>query len=310
MISGHVIAKTDPFSYYWETMDSRLWDRSEKWKGLAGIHFAVFLFGFAGLFPRWIALPSVAIVFGRTFFAALALGAWARPFSRKSVLPGRADSLLLVVSGMILAFHWLAFFQAIKLSTVAIGLLSYSCFPVFVVLAEPLVFRERFRSRNLLFALVALFGVFLIVPGSGSSDSGFQGTLWGLASGLTFAVLMLINRQLSARLPATVIAFFQDLSATFVLAPFWIMGKVRPTLVYVGLLMILGVLCTAVAHTLFIRGMKSVRAQKAGILALGESLYGIILAYLLLGEIPGVRTVIGGAIILAVALLVTATTDR
>ena len=291
-------------------MDSPVGCGSEKWKGLAGIHFAVFLFGFAGLFSRWIALPSVAIVFGRTFFAALALGAWTRPFSRKTELPGRTDTLLLVISGSILAFHWLAFFQSIKVSTVAIGLLSYSCFPVFVVLAEPLAFRERFRSRNLLFALTALFGVSLIVPGSGWSDSGFQGVLWGLASGLTFAVLMLINRHLSARLPAAVIAFFQDLSATFVLAPFLIIEKVRWTLVYIGLLMILGVLCTAVAHTLFIRGMKRVRAQKAGIIALGESLYGIILAYLLLGEIPGIRTVIGGVIILAAALLVTATPDR
>lgn len=277
---------------------------------MAGIHFSVFLFGFAGLFPRWIALPAVAIVFGRTFFAALALWAWVRPFSRKIALPGRIDSLLLVASGAVLAFHWAAFFQSVKVSTVAVALLSYSCFPVFVVLAEPLVFRERFRSRNLFFALFSLFGVFLIVPRSGRSASGFQGILWGLAAGLTFAVLILINRQLGTRLPATIIAFFQDLSAMFVLAPFLVLGKVRLTPATVGLLMILGVFCTAVAHTLFIRGMKRVSAQKAGIIALGESFYGIILAYLLLGEIPELRTGIGGAIILAVALLVTATTDR
>jgi drug/metabolite transporter (DMT)-like permease len=284
--------------------------RSDQRKGLAGIHLAVFLFGFAGLFPRWIALPSVAIVFGRTFFAALALGAWTRPFSRKTGLPGRADSLLLVISGAVLAFHWASFFQSVKVSTVAVALLSYSCFPVFVVLAEPLIFRERFRSRNLLFALIALFGVFWIIPGTGWSDPGFQGILWGLASGLTFAVLMLINRRLSACLPATVIAFFQDLVATIALAPFLILARPRVTPIHVALLVILGVLCTAVAHTLFIRGIQRVSAQIAGILALGESLYGIILAYLLLGEIPAIRTVVGGAIILAVALMVTATADR
>jgi len=283
--------------------------RSDQWKGLARIHFAVFLFGFAGLFPRWIALPSVAIVFGRTFFATLALGAWGRPFSRKIALPGRTDSVLLAVSGAVLAFHWVAFFQSVKVGTVAVALLSYSCFPVFVVLAEPLVFRERFRSRNLLLALISLFGVFLIAPGSGRTASGFQSILWGLASGLTFAVLLLINRELGTRLPATVIAFFQDLSATVVLTPFLVIERIRLTPVYIGLLVILGVFCTAVAHTLFIRGMKRVSAQKAGILALGESLYGIILAYLLLGEIPELLTGIGGAIILAVALLVTATND-
>ena len=283
--------------------------RSDPWMDLAGIHLAVFLFGFAGLFPRWIALPSVAIVFGRTFFAAIVLGAWVRPFSRKVPLPGRTDSLLLVASGVILAFHWVAFFQSVKVSTVAIALLSYSCFPVFLVLIEPLLFRERFRRRNLLFALIALLGVFLIVPGSGRSDPGFHGIFWGLASGLTFAVLMLINRGLTVRHSAAAIAFFQDLVAAVALAPFLFAGNVRFTLVHVGRLMILGVICTAVAHTLFIRGMRRVRAQTAGILALGEPLYGIILAYWLLGEIPGILTILGGALILAVAAAATLTAD-
>lgn len=283
--------------------------RSDQWMYLAGIHVAVFLFGFAGLFPRWIALPSVAIVFGRTFFAAIVLGIWARPFSRKISLLGRTDLLLLAASGVILAFHWVAFFESVRVSTVAIALLSYSCFPVFLVLIEPLLFRERFHGRNLVFALIALSGVFLIVPGSGGSDTGFHGICWGLVSGMTFAVLMLINRGLAVRLPAGNIAFFQDLAAAVALAPFLVAGSVRFTLVYVGLLLILGVICTAVAHTLFIRGMKRVRAQTAGILALAEAPYGIVLAYMLLGEIPGMRTILGGAIILAMAAAVTATAD-
>lgn len=68
-----------------------------------------------------------------------------------------------------------------------------------------------------------------------------------------------------------------------------------------GLLVLLGVVFTGVAHSLFIGGMKHVRAQTAGIIASLETVYGIISAALLLGEIPSLRELAGGAIILGTA---------
>jgi drug/metabolite transporter (DMT)-like permease len=59
------------------------------------------------------------------------------------------------------------------------------------------------------------------------------------------------------------------------------------------------------AHTLFIRGMRGVNAQTASLVASLEPVYGILFALILLGEVPTVRTVLGGAIILGAVLLVT-----
>jgi drug/metabolite transporter (DMT)-like permease len=75
-------------------------------------------------------------------------------------------------------------------------------------------------------------------------------------------------------------------------------------------LLFLGVVCTAVAHTLFIKGMKEIQAQTASIISSLEPVYGIILAFLFLREVPAGRTVLGGVIILSAVLFISLRTMR
>jgi drug/metabolite transporter (DMT)-like permease len=78
-----------------------------------------------------------------------------------------------------------------------------------------------------------------------------------------------------------------------------------PTPRDVALVLILGVFCTALAHTLFIASMRRMSAQTASIVSILEPVYGIALAALLLGEVPGLRTLIGGGLIVSAAALAT-----
>lgn len=273
-------------------------------KSLVEIHLATLLFGLAGLFGKWIALSPFLIVLGRVFFASLTLGIllWAMKQSLRGIL--RRHAGLLVLLGLILAGHWAAFFQSIRVSSVAVGLLSYSSFPAFTVLLEPLLSRERLDRKNLLLAALCLIGVFLIIPRFDLGERAYQGVLWGLVSGLTFAVLAVFNRRLAQSHSSLEIAFLEDLFASLFLLPFLIALQARVSYKDLGLLAILGVVCTAVSHTLFIQGMRHVRAQAASIISSLEPVYGIVLALVLLGEVPAPRTLAGGAIILTAALLV------
>lgn len=273
---------------------------------LVEIHLAVLLFGLAGLFGKWLALSAVLIVFGRLLFAAPALAAALGVLRRPLFAGGLRDQAMFALLGLLLAVHWVSFFRSIQVSTVAVGLLSYSTFPLFTAFLEPLLLGEKFERRAVSLSLVCLAGVALIVPRFTIAESVFRGVMWGLLAGASFSVLSILNRKLRRSHDGLSIAFRQDAFALLFLAPLAVPAwPAAIPLRDIALLAVLGWVCTAGAHTLFIDGLRSVSARSASLISSLEPVYGIALALALLREIPPLRTVLGGALILSAAAAVT-----
>ncbi len=270
-----------------------------KFQGMLSVHVAVLLFGIAGLFGEWVDLPAHGIVLGRTGFAFLFL--WLVLSWRK--IPKRpqrnSEWTLLIGSGALLAFHWVAFFQSIQLSSVAIGLLTFSSFPVFTVFLEALLGQEKLLVKNVSIATVTVLGVGILLPPLDLQLADTRGAIWGLLSGLSFAGLALVNRSLVAHNPSQRIALWQDLFAFLFLIPFGLIGEgMSPSLQDWGLLLLLGILFTGVSHALFIHSLKSIPPRMVSIITSLEPLYGILAAWMLLDQVPAPRTLLGGSIIL------------
>ncbi|MCP4296553.1 MAG: EamA family transporter [Proteobacteria bacterium] len=272
-------------------------------KGMLEIHTAVLLFSLAGLFGKFVTLPALVIVFGRTFFAALALGIISIlrntplfPFSNK-------DRLIFLTIGALLALHWYTFFYAIQISTVATGLLTFSSFPIFVTILEPLFFKEKFRLTDGLFALIVSVGLLLVIPIYDLSNNLTQGVVWGTLSGFTFALLSLFNRKYVLQYPPLMLGLNQNAAASLVLIPLIFFEDWSLKFSDLMLLIILGVFCTALAHVLFIKSLATIKIQLASIITTLEPLYGILFAFLLLSEVPSQRTVFGGTLILGVVFI-------
>ena len=196
----------------------------------------------------------------------------------------------LVGNGIVLAVHWLSFFAAIQVSTVAVGLLGYASFPLFTLLAERVFFARRMRRREGLTALLVTAGIALLVPEFSLANPVVQGLGWGLVSGFTFALLVVMNRRWAGTRSATDIAFWQNAFAALALLPFalaapWAIGTIGGR--EIMLLIVLGLVCTALAHTLFIGGLAVVSSHTASVIAALEPVYGIVLAFAFLGEVPG-----------------------
>jgi len=289
-------------------------------KSLIEIHIAVLFFGLAGLFGKLILLPPLVIVLGRVFFAAVFLALLSLYFKQNIKLNQKKDYLYLIILGIILALHWWTFFQAIRVSTISVGLLTYSTFPIFVTFLEPYFFKEgggtptpfkeKIKRSDIFLALVTFFGVILVIPRFEITDNITRGSLWGIASGFTFAVLSILNRKYVKKYSSLVIALYQDSAAALVLLPFLFFMEFTFTPGDILLLVLLGVCFTAVAHTLFIEGLTNVRAQTASIVACLEPVYGIVIAMFFLGEIPGLKVVLGGILILGTGLYATLQTRK
>lgn len=276
---------------------------SGKSHGLLAVHLAVLLFGLSGLFGKLIPFPPLVIVMGRTFFASLALGLVLSYKRRDIRIHSRTDFWVFILLGGVLAVHWTTFFHAIQVSSVAVGLLAYSTFPVFVTFMEPCVFGERLRLFDVWTALLVFCGLVLVIPSFDFGNRITQGVFWGTVSGFTFAVLALLNRKFVRTYASLTIAFYQNAVAALILLPFWSLKSQIfdfRNLLFLGFL---GVFCTAIAHALFIRGLKDVRAQLAGVTASLEPVYGILFALILLGEKPSARTLAGGILILGTTVV-------
>ena len=269
---------------------------------LAALHVAVALFGFAALFGKWIALSPSAIVLGRTAIGAVTLAGLA--FVRHQRLGHPERDLLL--NGPLLALHWVSFFAAVRVSSVAIGLLGYASFPVFVLVIERAMRLRRLRPAEYATALLATLGLVALAAGGAWSADATRGLAMALVSGASFALLVVRNRRLVAERSAIRIAMWQNLVAFACLLPVVAIGERDagwPTPADMGLLLVLGVACTGLAHTLFIASMRRVSAHSASVVAALEPVYGIALAAWLLGETPDLRTVGGGVLIVTAAII-------
>ena len=281
-------------------------------KGLFYVHVAVFLFGFSALFARLVNQPSIVITFGRVFFSSIFLFVLAKYRKIDIKLKSKKGYLLIAVSGIILAVHWYCFIQSIQLSTVAIGTITFSAFPVFVSFLEPVFFRERIRARTIICSILMLGGILVIASnntGEGSANRTL-GIIVGLVSSLTYAVLSLLNRGFSRKYKSEAIVFYEQAIAALVILPFMFIVKPMIAINDILLLAILGIVFTALAHGLFVSGLRYVKVSTAGIISGLEAVYAIILASILLKEIPALNEIAGGLVVIILAGYMTVFMDR
>lgn len=274
-------------------------------RGLANANIATLFFGLAGVLGKLSGLPAPLITLGRVIFAGVALGAWAGATGISLRPRARRDFALLALQGVILALHWTAFFQAIVVSNVAIGLLAFSSFPLFTAALEPLLLRQRPSPPEIVAAMLILPGIYLLVPRFSLDDHATQGVLWGLLAGATFALLSVVNRGLASRYPSVMLSLYQDGIAALVLLPTAFILPLDTVFTLRGLVILvaLGLFCTALAHTLFIASLRDITAQLASVIAALEPVWGILFAWLALSATPTPRTLLGGALIVGAALL-------
>ena len=273
-------------------------------KSLISLHIAVMLFGLSAVLGQFVTAPAVIVAGGRVICSSLLLFLLSIAGRASLKLKSRKDYGIAVFAGIILAVHWTTFFQAIQSSSVAIGTITFSTFPLFLTFLEPLLFREKLKVASVLSAAVLLLGVFITIPEFSLENQITIGILWGMVSSLSYAVLSLANRYLSRSYAARTFCLYEQGTAEVVLLRAIFFVKTSWTTQNILGIAAIGFICTAFAHSLYVAAQRKVKAQTAGIISGMETVYGIVYALLFLGEVPGIRELIGGAVILGVALVI------
>lgn len=271
---------------------------------LTSAHITALLFGLTGIFGALIHASASVITFGRAAFALLALAVFAH-LQDRALLRGLNLRKLSIyaLSGLMLAAHWVTFFIAIKVGGVAVATLGFASFPAFITLLDMAVFRDRPHLAEALLLLLVTLGLVLVTPSFELANQGTVGLLWGLASGLSFALLAMTNRRATDGRNGVQVVFWQNATVAAIMAPVAVFDLVDLGAVDWTHLAILGVLCTAVSQALFVKSLKGLNARSAGMIISLEPVYAIACAWWLFHEAPSWRMLAGAALIVLAILM-------
>ncbi|MGY2271496.1 MULTISPECIES: DMT family transporter [Pseudomonas] len=271
---------------------------------LTSAHITAILFGLTGIFGALIHASASVITFGRAAFALLALGVFAHLQDRALLRGLNLRKLgIYAVSGLMLGAHWITFFIAIKVGGVAVATLGFASFPAFITLLDMAVFRDRPRLAEALLLLLVTLGLILVTPSFEIANQGTVGLLWGIASGLSFALLAMTNRRATDGRNGVQVVFWQNATVALFMAPVAVFDLVALEPVDWLNLAILGVLCTAVSQALFVKSLKGLNARSAGMIISLEPVYAIACAWWLFHEAPSYRMLAGAALIVLAIVL-------
>lgn len=272
-------------------------------KDIIYLHIAVMMFGVAGVIGQFVEVPSVMVAMGRVICSSILLFVIALVKKDSLKLESGKDYIGIMLTGAVLAIHWTTFFQSIQVSSVAIGTITFSTFPLFLTFIEPIVFREKIRIKSIASALILLIGVAITIPELSLENQVTVGIIWGMISSLTYAIITLANRYFSKKYEGRIVSFYEQGTAAIVLLPAIFLVPTHWRVQDVAGVAIIGCVCTAFAYSLYVSAQKKVKAQTAGIISGMETVYGIVYALIFLGEMPTFRELLGGTIILGVALV-------
>ncbi len=279
-------------------------------EGLLSVHSAVFIFGLTALFSKLITLSAIEITLLRSIFAIAAIAIYIKYKKESLFLNNKHDYLIAMLLGVFLATHWVTYFHAMQISSIAVGIIALYTYPVITVFLEPFFHGERPHIKDIISAIVVLFGIYLLVPEISFGNQTTQGVLWGILSALLFALRNIIHGRYFRSYPARHALFYQTLAVIILLTPF--SAQIIPQVSQSQWLqlIILGIFFTALPHTLFANSLLHLKAKTAGLIGCMQVVYGTLFAALFLTEIPDWKTVIGGLIVISAAAYETISTGK
>ena len=272
-------------------------------KNISGLLLATLFISTSGVLGRYIAMPTEVIIWFRAAIAMVLLYFYCKYKKIDLTIKSSKDYKPFFISGLLMAVHWVTYFYALKLSNVALGVLSLYTFPIIIALLEPLFLKVKFDPIYILLGLMVLIGLFILTPEFNIDSTQVKGILFGVFSAFCYAVRVLILKQHVAKYNGTMLMFYQTVIITILLLPTLFFMDISGFKSQFPYLLLLAFLTTAIGHSLMLHSLKFFSASTASIISSLQPIFGIILAFFFLQETPTMRTFWGGSLILLTVVI-------
>ncbi|CAM3569046.1 DMT family transporter [Zobellia roscoffensis] len=275
-------------------------------KNYLHLHFIVFIWGFTAVLGKLITLDAMPLVWYRMLIAAVFILLYLKA-KKYSLKVSRPMLWSLLGAGVVIALHWVTFFLSIKVSNVSITLATISTGAFFTALIEPFWYKRKMIWYEIVFGIVVMLGLYLIFK---VDTQYLYGILLALVSAFLSALFSLINGKLIQKERPSVISFYELVSGVGLLTIFLaFQGSFDAQFFSLSqndwlYLFILASICTAYAFIASVKILKYISPYTVMLTINLEPVYGIILAYFILGESEKMNPLfyVGGGIILLTVL--------
>ncbi|MBI1221071.1 MAG: EamA family transporter [Bacteroidetes bacterium] len=245
------------------------------------LHISILLFGFTAILGKKISLDASVLVWHRLWITCLAI----------VFIPGvlkaigsmtRKEIIRFMGIGIITSMHWLAFYGSIKLSNVSIALSCLATTALFTSFIEPFFFKRKINPIEVILGVAVAIGIAIITHATFGYEKGI---MVGLLAAVLAAIFSTLNKKyMQNHNPVTMT--FLELGTGFlfisVILPFYFskfpQTVFQPTAEDWGWLLVLAILCTAVAYVMALMALKEISAFNSSLALNLEPVYGILMA--------------------------------
>lgn len=255
-------------------------------KAFIQLHLSVMLAGFTGLFGKLITLNEVDIVWYRMLFTSIILLVF-------TGLPQveRKKLLQLGGCGALLGLHWMLFYGSIKASNVSIGVICYSLVGFFTAIIEPIIYRKKISTIEILFSLITVLGLLCIF----SFDARYRyGISIGVLSSFVAALYGVCNKKVSVGVKTRTVLFYQmsaGLVVVSMIIPFYLVMfpahqdvLVIPEGSNLWWMLCHALFCTVAMYILQIQALRTLSAFTVNLTYNLEPCYTIAIAFIVFHE--------------------------
>jgi drug/metabolite transporter (DMT)-like permease len=263
------------------------------------------MWGSVGVVVRQVDLPAVALVSARIWLAAPALALFLRR-TRATTGWRWPPSRQLVLNGVVLAGHWVAFIAALQRAPIGTVLLITYLAPVGIAAFAPAVLGEHVPARTKVALAVAVAGIALIAAPA-IDGSSTDGVLLALLTAILYVPLALLNKSLSDELGGVELSLYQLLIAGAVMLPFALLSDWGTPDAGWLWLPVLALVYTAFGFATYLHALERIAATRAAVLLYLEPASAVLFGWLLLSQEPTASTIVGGVLVVGAGVLVART---
>ena len=260
--------------------------QKDKLGSYLNLHLIVFIWGFTAVLGALITINADALVWYRMLIASVFLVFFILHKKKSFVVPPK-EFVKLIFVGFLIAIHWIFFFKAIHISNVSITLAVFSLGAFFASLLEPLFYGRKVLWYEVFFGLVIIAGLGIILQ---VEMNYFAGMMYALVSVIVGVLFTLMNGKLTEKHDSSVITFYEFLAGVVFISIYFLFENKFDANFFILtandwiLLLILSSVCTAYAFTASVKVMRKLSPYTIMLTTSLEPVYGIILAYFILGD--------------------------